>query len=63
MLPVDIMNFMNDYEYHLGIRLDGKYYCSIYQHGIPGPIAFTDDCDTEEEALEAAKQIIDDHLQ
>ena len=49
---------MNGYEYHLVIRLDGKYYCKIYQHGIPGPIAFTDDCDMEEEARKAAKEII-----
>ncbi len=40
------------------MRLDGKYYCRIYQHGIPGAIASTDDYDTEEEATEAAKGII-----
>lgn len=49
---------MNKYEYNLEIRLDGKFYCSIYMHGIPGPIAFTDDYDTEEKTKEAAKSII-----
>jgi hypothetical protein len=54
------MRYMNEYEFHLDMRLDGKYYCSIYQHGIPGPIAFTDDYDTEEEAIEAAKERIEE---
>jgi hypothetical protein len=48
---------MNEYEYQLDIKLDGKYYCRIYQHGIPGPIFFTDDFDTEEEAIEAAEEL------
>ena len=52
------MSWMNEYEYQLDIRLDGKYYCRIYQHGIPGAVASTDDYDTEEEALEAAEEII-----
>jgi hypothetical protein len=51
---------MNKYEYHLDMRLDGKYYCRIYKHGIPGAIATTDDYDTEEEAIEAAKALIID---
>ena len=46
------------YEFQLDIRLDGKYYCRIYQHGVPGAIATTDDYDTEEEAMEAAKKLI-----
>ena len=46
------------YEYQLDIRLDGKYYCRIYHHGIPGTIATTDDYDTEEEEIEAAKNQI-----
>ena len=50
------MGAMNKYDYYLEIRLDGKYYCSIYKHGIPGPIAFTDDYDTEEEATEADRE-------
>ena len=29
-------------------RLDGKSYCRIYLHGIPGAIASTDDFNTEE---------------
>jgi hypothetical protein len=49
---------MNEYEYHLDMRFDGKYYCRIYQHGIPGAIATTDDFDKEEEAIEAAEEII-----
>jgi hypothetical protein len=40
------------------LGLDGKYYCRIYQHGIPGAITSTDDYDSEEEALEAAEEII-----
>jgi hypothetical protein len=40
------------------MRLDGKYYCRIYQHSIPGAIASTGDYDTEDEAIEAAKEII-----
>ena len=52
------MSYMNEYEYHVDIRLDGKYYCRIYKHGIPGAIASTDDYDTGEEAIEAAKAII-----
>jgi hypothetical protein len=52
------MKWMNDYEYQLDIRLDGKYYCRIYQHGIPGAIASTGNYDTEEEAIEAAKSLI-----
>ena len=47
---------MNEYEYHLNIRLNGKYYCRIYQHGIPGAIASTDEYDMEEEAIEALIQ-------
>ena len=52
------LSFMNEYEYQLDIRLDGKYYCRIYQRGIPGTIASTEDFDSEEEALEAAEEII-----
>jgi hypothetical protein len=57
-LPIDIMTFLHVYEYHLGIRLDGKYYCRIYQHEIPGTIATTEDFDTEDDAVEASKGII-----
>jgi hypothetical protein len=49
---------MNEYEYQLDMRLDGKYYCRIYQHGVPGAIATTDDHDTEQGAIEAAKSLI-----
>lgn len=57
-LKLDTMTRMSEYEFQLDIRLDGKYYCRIYQHGIPGAIASTDDYDTGEEALEAAEEII-----
>jgi hypothetical protein len=49
---------MKAYEFQVDMRLDGKYYCRIYQHGIPGAICFTDDYDTEEEAIEAVEGII-----
>jgi hypothetical protein len=52
------MNFMNNYEFHLDIRLDGKYYRRIYQHDIPGTIAITVDYDTEEPVTEAAEETI-----
>ena len=52
------MRWMNEYEFHLDTRLDGKYYCRIYQHGIPGAIASTDDYDTGQEAIEVAEGII-----
>lgn len=52
------MEAMNKYTFHLDTRVDGKFYCSIYQHGIPGPIAFTDDFDSEEEAVKAAEEIV-----
>jgi hypothetical protein len=49
---------MKAFDFQLDMRLDSKYYCRIYQHGIPGAIASTDDFDTEEEAIEAAEEII-----
>lgn len=52
------MCWMNEHEYHLDIRFDGKHYCRIYQHGVHGAIASTDDYDTEEEAIEASKFLI-----
>jgi hypothetical protein len=55
---------MYEYEemqYQENIRIDGQYYCRIYKQGLPGPIFFTDDYDSEEEAIEAAKAIIRDH--
>lgn len=52
------MSWMNEYEYQLYIRLDGKYYCRIYLRGIPGAVASTDDYDTEVEAIEATEEII-----
>ena len=57
-LKLDTMRCMSEYEFQVDIRLDGKYYCRIYQHGIPGAITSTDDYDSEEEATETAKEII-----
>jgi hypothetical protein len=48
-------------EYQIDIRLDGRYYARIYKQGIPGPIFFTDDYDTREDAIASAKAIIQDH--
>ncbi len=57
-LKLDTMTRMSEYEYQLDIRLDGKYYCRIYQHGIPGAITSTEDFDSKEEAIEVAEEII-----
>ena len=55
------MRWMDKYEYQVDLRLEGKYYCRIYQHGIPGEIASTDDYDTEEAAIEAAEALIQEY--
>lgn len=52
------MRLMNEYEYQLVMRIDGKCYCRIYIHWIPGAVASTDDYDTEEEAIEEAVKAI-----
>jgi hypothetical protein len=52
------MSWMNKYEHQVDIRLDGKYYCRIYQHGIPGAIGSTSDFNTKEESIEAAEVLI-----
>lgn len=52
------MKRMNKYEYQMDMRLDEKAYYRTYQHGIPSPIGSTDDYDSEEEAIEAAKETI-----
>ena len=49
---------MNINQIHTDTRLIGKYYCNIYMHGIPEPIGFTDDYDTEEGSLGAVKEMI-----
>lgn len=49
---------MIKYKYHLDIRLDGRIYFLIYQHGVPHAIEVTDNYDTEGEAIRAAKEII-----
>ncbi len=48
-------------EYQIDMGLDGRYYARIYKQGIPGPIFFTDDYNTEEQAIASAKAIIQDH--
>jgi hypothetical protein len=52
---------MNNYEFHLDMRFDGKYNCRIYQHGVPGAIVTTDVFDTDEEAIEAAREKIQEN--
>jgi hypothetical protein len=53
---------MDKYVYQVDTSLDGKFYCRIYQFGIPQPLASTDDYDTEEEASEAAEVLIQEYL-
>jgi hypothetical protein len=53
---------MDKYVYQVDTRLDGKFYCIIYQFGVPQPLASTDDYHTEEEALEGAEEIIQEYL-
>jgi hypothetical protein len=52
---------MDRYVYQLATRLDGKYYCRIFQFGVPHQLASTNDYDTEEEAIEAAELLIQDY--
>jgi hypothetical protein len=52
---------MFEYEgllFQVDTRPDDKFYCRIYQHYIPKALDKTDDFDTEEEAIEAAKEVI-----
>ena len=49
-------------EYQIDVHIDGKYFARIHVPGVPGPSLYTDDYDTDQEAEEAARQIIDDHL-
>jgi hypothetical protein len=52
---------MFEYEgllFQVDTRPDDKFYCRIYQHDIPKALDKTDDYDTEEEAIEAAKEVI-----
>ncbi len=50
-------------EYQIDERIDGQFYCRIYNQGLPlpGPIFFTDNYPMEEEAIEAAKEKIREH--
>ncbi|MHA2403428.1 MAG: hypothetical protein ACXADH_10595 [Candidatus Kariarchaeaceae archaeon] len=52
---------MFEYEgllFQVDARPNDKFYCRIYQHDIPKALNKTDDYDTEEEAMEAAKEVI-----
>ncbi len=42
-------------------RIDGQYYARIYEQSLPDPLYSTAYYPTEEQAVEAAKEIIDDH--
>ena len=50
-------------EYQIDVRNDRQYFCRIYNQGLPllGSTFNTDNYPTEEEAIEAAKAIIQDH--
>ncbi len=50
-------------EYQIDVRIDGQFYCRIYNQGLalPGPIFFTDNYPMEEEAIEAVKEIIQEY--
>jgi hypothetical protein len=52
---------MDKYVFQLSTRLDGKYYCRIYQFGIPDAIATTDDYDEQKDAIEAAEATIQEY--
>jgi hypothetical protein len=55
---------MYEYEgmqYRVVIRLDGKYYCRIYKHGIPLALYSTSYFNTEEEAIRDARKRIRAH--
>ena len=52
---------MDKYVFQLSTRLDGKYYCRIYQFGIPDAIATIDDYDEQKDAIEAAEATIQEY--
>jgi hypothetical protein len=52
---------MDKYVFQLSTRLDGKYYCRIYQFGIPDAIATTDDYDEQKDTIEAAEATIQEY--
>ncbi len=52
---------MDKYVFQLATRLDGKYYCRIYQFGITDALVTTDDFDEQEDAIEAAEAIIQEY--
>jgi hypothetical protein len=52
---------MKAYEFQVDMRLDGKYYCRIYQFGIPDALASTDDYDEQDDAIEAAEELIKEY--
>jgi hypothetical protein len=48
-------------QYQVDVSIDGQYYYRIYKHVIQGPLFFTDDYNTEAQAIEVAEAIIRDH--
>ncbi len=52
---------MDKYLYQVDTRLDGKYYCRVYQFGIQDALDTTDDYVEEEDAIEAAEVIIQEY--
>ncbi len=52
---------MDKYLYQVDTRLNGKYYCRIYQFGIPDALASTDDYDEQDDAIEAAEALIQEY--
>jgi hypothetical protein len=49
---------MDKYVYQVDARLDGRFYCWIYQFGFPDALATADDYGKQEDAIEAAEEII-----
>jgi hypothetical protein len=52
---------MDRYIYQLSTRLDGKYYCRIFQLRVQQQLEATDDYDEQKDAIEAAEALIQEH--
>jgi hypothetical protein len=52
---------MDKYIYQVDTRLDGRFYCRIYQFGIPDALASTDDYDDQDDAIQAAETLIQEY--
>jgi hypothetical protein len=48
-------------QFQIVLRIDGQYYARIYTSGNPLALFFTDDYDTDTQAIAAAEKIIRDH--